>query len=149
MNLHRCMSQSATSRGVRIARASWRLRSAKRLAKPQFLTPAQSLTLLGPLLQIRCSRGTSTSRTPCALTDDALVLWCPRVPSQHLHVSDVVAVLRPLMRGDRKFSSHDWVNELDTIGDHIANIAEIQSHAPGSEAWSSLWVALMVDAADS
>ena len=53
------------------------------------------------------------------------------------------------MCGDRKFSSHDWVNELDTIGDHIADIAEIESHAPGSEAWSSLWVALLVDAADS
>ena len=53
------------------------------------------------------------------------------------------------MGGDRKVSSHDWVNELDTIGDHIANIAEIESHAPGSEAWSSLWVALLVDAADS
>ena len=50
---------------------------------------------------------------------------------------------------ERKFSSHDWVNELDTIGDHIANIAEIESHAPGSEAWRSLWVALLVDAADS
>ena len=50
---------------------------------------------------------------------------------------------------DRKFSSHDWVNELDTIGDQIADIVEIESHAPGSEAWRSLWVALLVDAADS
>ena len=67
----------------------------------------------------------------------------------NLHVSYVVAVLRPLMCGDRKFSSHDWVNELDTIGDHIANIAEIESHAQGSEQWRSFWVALLVDAADS
>ena len=66
----------------------------------------------------------------------------------NLHVSYVVAVLRPLMCGDRKFSSHDGVNELDTIGDHIADIAKIESHAQGSEAWRSLWVALLVDAAD-
>ena len=33
-----------------------------------------------------------------------------------------------------------WVNELDTIGDRIANIAEMESHAPGSEAWRSQWV---------
>ena len=66
-----------------------------------------------------------------------------------LHERHVVAVLRPLMCGGRKFRSHDWVNEPDTIGDHIANIAEMESHAPGSEAWRSLWVVLLVDAADS
>ena len=60
----------------------------------------------------------------------------------NLRVSYVVAVLRPLMRGDRKFSSHHWVNELDTIRDHIANNAEIESHAPSSEALRSLWVTL-------
>ena len=65
------------------------------------------------------------------------------------HVSKVVTVLRALMCGDCKFSSHDWVNELDTIGDHNADIAEIESHVPGSEAWRSLWVTLLVDAADS
>ena len=40
----------------------------------------------------------------------------------NLHVSYVVTVLRPLMCGVRKFSSHDWVNVFDTIGDNIADI---------------------------
>ena len=39
----------------------------------------------------------------------------------NLHVSYVV--------GERTFSNHDWVNELDTVGDHIADIMEIESHA--------------------
>ena len=84
---------------------------------------------------------------------------CPRVPSKYfstgclnafvnLRVSDVVTVLRTLVCGERKFSSHDWVNELDITGDLVAEIAEIESHAPDSEPWRSLSVALLVDAAD-
>ena len=45
-------------------------------------------------------------------------------------MSYVVTVLRQLMCGERKFSSHDLVNELDINGDHIADTAEIESRAP-------------------
>ena len=67
----------------------------------------------------------------------------------NLRVSDVVTVLRTLVCGERKFSSHDWVNELDIIGDLVAEIAEIESHAPDREPWRSLSVALLVDAAEN
>ena len=53
------------------------------------------------------------------------------------------------MCGDHKFSSHDWVNELDIIGEYIVEIAKIESHAEGKEPWRSLWVALLVDAANN
>ena len=64
---------------TRSVRASRRLRS----IEGQYLTPARSLTLLGPPLPLRCHRRTTTTRTPCALTRWTTVAWCPRVPFQH------------------------------------------------------------------
>ena len=52
--------------------------------------------------------------------------------------SHAVTVLRTLVCGDRTF-----------IGDHITEIAEIGSHARRREQWRSVWVALLVDAADN
>ena len=52
--------------------------------------------------------------------------------------SHAVTVLRTLVCWDRTF-----------IGDHITEIAEIGSHARRSEQWRSVWVALLVDAADN
>ena len=111
MNPQRCMARSATSRGVLVARASRRLRSTQR----PYLTAAQSSTrpcqcdvtvVLRPRERHECSHGgdrwlgahATFSSTGCV---NAFV---------KLHVSYVVTVLRTLMCGDRKFSSHDWVN---------------------------------------
>ena len=63
--------------------------------------------------------------------------------SVNLRVSYVVTVVRTLICGDRKFRSHDWVNELDIKRDQIAEIVEVGSHAPGSEQRRSFWVALL------
>ena len=62
----------------------------------------------------------------------------------NLRVGFVVTVLRTLICGDRKFSGHDLVNELDIIGYHVTEIADTESRAPGSEPWRSLWVALLI-----
>ena len=139
-----------------MARSANITRSANRACNPEAEKHHQTLRdtsviLLGPPLPMRCHRRTSTSRTPCAPAHTAdnggSVPTCaiPTCSSTvcvnafvNFRVSHVVTVLRTLVRGDRNF-----------IGDHIAEIAEIESRAPRREQWRSLWVALLVVAADN
>ena len=146
MKPQRCIARSATSRGLPIARAN---PEAEKHHKTLHDTSV-ILDIVGPALAnamppsyfelengMRAHTADNGGLVPrCAIPTCSSTVCVNALVN--FRVSHVVTVLRTLVRGDRKF-----------IGDHIAEIAEIESRAPRREQWRSVWVALLVVAADN